>query len=112
MICLTVKPTASGSAYGLSIAIQNCGLAAGPSLCGALTFKSMGTNRYLWVNVALGAFGILALLTSFWLLAIDGKYSTNKLNAALKDVDTVEEKETDEDPQIFVDYKEFKDKTI
>lgn len=65
MVPLVVKSHVVGSAYGLCTAVQNIGLAIGPSIVGAVTNKKSndsedrtGANNdaFVWVNVVLGCF--------------------------------------------------------
>lgn len=98
MILLTVKPSTSGTGYGICMVMQNVGLSIFPNVVGLITFKDLGTNKYVWVQIVLSGFAVLGLLTSIWLLIIDGKYIPIKLNAKIKDeiIDTENEHETDE----------------
>lgn len=82
MVPLVVKPTVVGSAYGLCTAVQNIGLALGPIMVGALTFKKAddddrtgaNNNAFIWVNVSLGIFALLGVVSSFGLLISDRVY--------------------------------------
>lgn len=79
MVPLVVKPQVVGSAYGLCTAVQNIGLALGPIMVGALTFKNAddddrtgaNNNSFIWVNVSLGIFALLGVVSSFCLLISD-----------------------------------------
>ena len=59
---LSVKPRVLGTAYGMFSMVDNIGFAVIPSVVGALTFKTMKENTYIWVNILLGGFCLLALL--------------------------------------------------
>jgi len=65
MVPLVVKPQVVGSAYGLCTSVQNIGLALGPLMVGGLTFSNKGPDAYIWVNVALGSFALMGVLSSF-----------------------------------------------
>lgn len=93
LVVLTVKPSLSGTAYGLSIVVENIGFSIYPSLVGALTFNENGNNKYFYVNVLLGCTAIIGLLISIWLLIIDTT-SSLKLNGNLSDL-----KETDDNAE-------------
>lgn len=79
MVPLVVEANVVGSAYGLCTAIQNIGLALGPLMVGALTFKgddpdNPDPDAYIWVNVSLGSFALLGVLSSIGLLISDKLY--------------------------------------
>jgi len=83
MVPLVVKPTVVGSAYGLCTAIQNIGLAIGPTIVGAVTNKKVtdeadrtgaNNNAFIVVNVVLGGFAFLGVLSSLGLLIADRVY--------------------------------------
>lgn len=92
MVPLVVKPHVVGSAYGLCTAVQNIGLALGPLLVGAITFRKVkgddrsGANNdaYIWVNVALGIFAICGLLSSIGLMISDKVYYKGRLQKPSK----------------------------
>lgn len=75
---LSVKPRVLGTAYGMFSMVDNIGFAVIPSVVGALTFKTMKENTYVWVNILLGGFCLLALLLCIILYIID-KYHHNGL---------------------------------
>lgn len=104
MVILVVKPSAVGSAYGLTSGGQNLGLAIGPTMVGALTYKNKGADAYYWVNVLLGSFGVLGFFLIIALLFVNARSKTidlnsnKKLETAIEErVSTDKENETDED---------------
>lgn len=89
--CSSKKPPAPGSAYGIAMSIYNLFLGSGANMVGVLTYKDLGVNKYFWVHIFLASAGCIALLTSVWLLLIDGKNGNQLLNH------TVTEDEGNED---------------
>mmetsp|Transcript_23362 Transcript_23362/g.20753 ORF Transcript_23362/g.20753 Transcript_23362/m.20753 type:complete len:171 (+) Transcript_23362:1088-1600(+) len=88
MVPLVVKASVVGSAYGLCTAIQNIGLAIGPSIVGAVTNKKSdipedrsGANAdaFIYVNIVLGGFAFMGVLSSIALLFSDKIYTNGIL---------------------------------
>lgn len=96
MVPLVVKAQVVGSAYGLCTAVQNIGLALGPTIVGAVTFKNAksddrtGANNdaFVWVNVVLGSFAFMGVITSIGLLISDKVYYKGKLQKPSKSEQT------------------------
>lgn len=80
LVCLYVKPSMSGSAYGLALALQNTGLAIVPSIVGALTFENRGVEKYVIPLIFLGSFAAVSLALSLYLYAIDDLQTKSKLS--------------------------------
>ena len=78
MVPLCVKPQVVGTAYGVCNVFQNLGLALGPIMVGALTFKHNNENRYVWVNVSLGVVWFFAFLSAVGIWIAD-KYQSDGL---------------------------------
>lgn len=90
LICLTVKPSAAGSAYGIIMSIQSIGLSIGPTIVGALTMDDEGYNKYIWVNTFLGSVAVIALLIAIWLLFINPIYTPSDTSIVHPDENTID----------------------
>ena len=69
-----------GTAYGLTTAVQNAGLALIPLVVGPITEKTTYRGGYFWVNMTLGMIAILGILNAVWLFIWDKKYNHGRLN--------------------------------
>uniref|UniRef100_A0A7S3K627 Major facilitator superfamily (MFS) profile domain-containing protein n=1 Tax=Euplotes crassus TaxID=5936 RepID=A0A7S3K627_EUPCR len=114
MVPMVVEARVLGSAYGLCTALQNIGLAIGPTIVGALTFKDSSekedtsganNNAFNYVSIVLGGFALLGVLSSITLLIVDKV----KLNGKLQKPDNDDENEEDGDNQENEDHVEDMD---
>jgi MFS family permease len=96
MVPLVVKSQVVGSAYGLCTAVQNIGLAVGPTIVGAVTNKKgesddrtgVNNDAFIVVNIVLGSFAFVGVLTSIGLLISDKVYYKGKLQKPSKSEQT------------------------
>ncbi|CAI2364172.1 unnamed protein product [Moneuplotes crassus] len=100
MVPMVVEARVLGSAYGLCTALQNIGLAIGPTIVGALTFKKstddeqtsgINNNAFNYVSIALGGFALLGVLSSIALLIADRIQLNGKLQKPDNDGENEEE---------------------
>uniref|UniRef100_A0A7S3K971 Major facilitator superfamily (MFS) profile domain-containing protein n=1 Tax=Euplotes crassus TaxID=5936 RepID=A0A7S3K971_EUPCR len=100
MVPMVVEARVLGSAYGLCTALQNIGLAIGPTIVGALTFKDSSekedtsganNNAFNYVSIVLGGFALLGVLSSIALLIADRIQLNGKLQKPDNDGENEEE---------------------
>ena len=78
-IPLVAKPQVHGTAFGISASFNNLALTTGSLLISPLIIHSQKENAYLLVNIALFSSGVLALITSLYLLIYSRLYLHNAL---------------------------------
>lgn len=83
-IPLVVKPEAVGTAFGVTTAVQNFGLAFAPMIIGEIQVKTTHSHGYFYVSptqvsVFLFVCGFLGVLNAIWLFFEDRR-NGGKLN--------------------------------
>ena len=76
----TVQPQTVGTAFGITTAIQNIGLAIAPTIVGLIKDHTHRDHGYFWVNAFFILINIIGLSLNGWLYVVDLKYYDGVLN--------------------------------